>query len=137
MRHVVVDASVVAKLFSPADERHVDHALELADAVAGGAIAWRAPRLLQLEVLNVAARKWHLREAALAVVARELEELDIHVVEPELPLVAAWSGGGLTAYDAAYVALAEQGRMVVVTDDDQIVATAPDFAVALGDFGLR
>jgi predicted nucleic acid-binding protein len=39
----------------------------------------------------------------------------------------------LAAYDAAYVALADGEQLRLVTDDDGIVAAAPDMAVALAD----
>ena len=47
------------------------------------------------------------------------------------PRLAHWSAKGLTAYDAAYVALAEQTGARLVTDDAEIVPTAPDLAIAL------
>lgn len=40
---------------------------------------------------------------------------------------------GLTAYDAAYVALAEKRATSLVTDDDLVVAVAGDVATALTD----
>jgi len=46
------------------------------------------------------------------------------VGEPELQLVASWVARGLTAYDAAYVALAEERDLVLVTDDEAIMEIA-------------
>ena len=51
--------------------------------------------------------------------------------EPELQPIASWVARGLTAYDAAYVALAEERGEPLVTDDQAIVAIAGDIAQQL------
>jgi predicted nucleic acid-binding protein len=56
-------------------------------------------------------------------------------MEPELTRVARWTARGLTAYDAAYVALADREAIRLVTDDDLIVSTVPTIATALPDAG--
>jgi predicted nucleic acid-binding protein len=53
------------------------------------------------------------------------------LIEPELSRVAYWTARGLTAYDAAYVAVAEANKAPLVTDDDRIVAVADEVATAL------
>lgn len=72
-----------------------------------------APPTLLLEVLNVAGRKW--------------------LVGPDLPAVARWVGRGLSAYDAAYVAVAEAAGVELVTADRRIVEVAPGIARDLAD----
>ena len=47
--------------------------------------------------------------------------------------MARWAANGLTAYDAAYVAVAEHAGAQLITDDEQIVAIAPGVATALSD----
>jgi predicted nucleic acid-binding protein len=42
--------------------------------------------------------------------------------------VASWVVRGLTAYDAVYVALAEERGQALVTDDDTIIAVAGEIA---------
>ena len=49
-------------------------------------------------------------------------------IEPELQLVASWVARGLTAYDAAYVALAEERDLALVTDDETIIELAPEIS---------
>jgi predicted nucleic acid-binding protein len=81
-----------------------------------------------LEVINVAARRWSWAEPALLELATALEELGFDIAEPGLRPVAAWTARGLTAYDAAYVALAEQRGVGLVTDDRHVLEVAPDLA---------
>ena len=42
-----------------------------------------------------------------------------------------WTGRGLTAFDAAYVALAEQEAIRLVTDDEDMLAVAAAVAIPL------
>lgn len=61
----------------------------------------------------------------MAELAEALGDLSFDVREPELPSVALWVSRGLTASDAAYVALAESRELALVTDDDAIITFAP------------
>ena len=88
------------------------------------------PRLLSLEVLNVAGRRWQWPDQELAGLADELDALPWIVRDPALPSIAPWVARGLTAYDATYVALAESLSCTVVTADDRMLAVAPGIAVA-------
>lgn len=134
MTRVVVDASVLAKLFSPSGERHADRAVTLLEQWEGGRVTFVAPELLPLELLNVAARKWRLAEPSLTQLAHAIDELAIEVRPVDLSGVVRWSSRGLSAYDAVYVAVAESERLPLITDDDRIVSIAPDHAVALGEY---
>jgi predicted nucleic acid-binding protein len=62
-----------------------------------------------------------------------LDELGFEFEEPDLPRVATWTARGLTADDAAYLALAEARATPLITDDDLVVAVAGDIATALSD----
>lgn len=86
------------------------------------------PSLLFLELLNVAGRKWGWSEDALLRLTTRLQELLFEIIEPELGGVAAWVARGLTAYDAAYVALAQQRDVPLVTDDRQVLSLAAGIA---------
>src|SRR5919198_308392 len=86
-----------------------------------GRLAVVVPALLFLELLNVAGRRWGWGELALGELAGALDDLLFEVAEPELAGVAAWVARGLTAYDAACVALAEERAVPLVTDDEAIV----------------
>jgi predicted nucleic acid-binding protein len=127
----VLDASVVLKWFRDAGERHVDSARALRAEYEQGGLRVTAPPLLFLEILNVAGRRWSLAQEALVRLAGALDDLGFDLVEPPLERVAWWVGRGLTAYDAAYVSTAEAAALELVTDDEVLVAHAPEIAVPL------
>jgi predicted nucleic acid-binding protein len=131
----VLDASVVLKWFRQDGERNLGAARSLRAAYEAGELVVLAPPLFGLELVNVAGRRWGCGERALIDLARALDDLGFELIEPELMSVAQWTARGLTAYDAAYVALAEKEGVRLVTDDEQIISTAPSIATALPNVG--
>jgi predicted nucleic acid-binding protein len=132
VNEAVLDASVVLKWFHSEGEAHVGVARRLRAQFEAGELRVLAPQLLWLELLNVAARRWGWPQSQLEQLADTLEQLGFEQVEPELLNVARWAANGLTAYDAAYVAVAEQAGTQLITDDKQIASTAPNVTTALG-----
>jgi predicted nucleic acid-binding protein len=132
MTEVVLDASVVLKWFRAEGERHVEPACQLRAAFEGGELIVLAPPILHLEIVNVAGRRCHWSGPSLVDLAVALEDLGFDMREPELTRVARWTAHGLTAYGAAYVALAEGEGIRLITGDDPIVAAATGIATALG-----
>lgn len=130
MREVVLDASVVLKWFT-AEQRGSFEARELRDDYEAGRLSVVVPSLLFLELLNVAGRRWRWGAEAVAELVETLADLSFEVSEPELPSVASWIARGLTAYDAAYVALAEKRKLALVTDDASVVDVAPEISCRL------
>lgn len=133
MREVVLDASVVIKWFRGQGEAHFEQARELRHEYEQGELLVFAPPLLALEILNVAGRRWLLKTRALENVATTLENLGFEYVEPDLSAVARWTARGLTAYDAAYIAVAEGMSARLVTDDEQLAGVASELVDPLGD----
>ena len=133
MSDVVLDASVLVKWFHAAGEDHLDQARALRARFESGELRALAPPLIWLEIVNVAARRWSFTAKKLEQLATSLSNLGFELIEPDLAAVARWTARGLTAYDAAYVAVAELTGTKLITDDHQIVATAPETTVALGD----
>ena len=131
MTEAVLDASVLLKWFHSEGEENVQPARRLRKRFEAGELRVLAPPLLWLEVLNVAARRWRWTEDQLKRLATSLPELGFELLEPELPGVARWSARGLTAYDAAYVAVAEDTGVELITDDAEIIEAASGLAVAL------
>lgn len=134
MTPLVVDASVVAKWVHEHNERYLEHAERLRGLYEFGHISIVAPRLLRIEVLNAAARKWHWHATDLSALSVLLERLRFGFIEPTLADVARWAGEGLTAYDATYVSLAEGQHTVLVTDDERIGRIAPHLVRPLTTF---
>lgn len=91
----------------------------------------------RFEILNVAARRLRLDGERLRLFAREVNELIFAIRQPELERVASWAGRGLTAYDACYVALAEERNTAVVTADEGMLRVAGRFAVRLSEAAVR
>ena len=82
------------------------------------------PYLLFLELINVAARRWAWPPDRLIEMVTGLLAARFGMGQPPLERVAYWAGRGLTAYDACYVALAEERRTVVITADERILTVA-------------
>jgi len=124
VNEVVVDASVAARWFESSRVRGAPEAQALLADYELGALSVIVPPLLFFELLNVAGRRWGWTEAALLGLTTRLDALRLDVVDPDLSRVAVWTARGLTAYDAAYVALAEERAVPLVTDDQQMLAIA-------------
>lgn len=123
MTTFVVDSSIVLKWLREEEDSHEARALARERLLA--------PPLLYLEVLNVAAGKWRWREEALLELVQQLERSGLGFDEPSPAGVARWAARGLTAYDAAYVALAERHACRLVTADAGILELAVDIAIPL------
>ena len=135
MTTAVLDASVVVELVlgtrvgARVRERLLDPSISL-----------HGPELLDLEVLNVLRR--YVQAGTVAAdraeaAIRRLDELDLqrHRHGPMLPRV--WSRrANLTAYDAAYVALAEVVGGPLLTMDARLSRT-PGLPVPVELFGAR
>jgi predicted nucleic acid-binding protein len=130
---VVLDASVVLKWFRAEGEPNVEAARALRAAFEAGTLIVYVPSLLKLEILNVAGRRWRWDEARLTDLVEALDEVGFQYSDPKMADVTAWVARGLTAYEASYVALAEHEGIYLVTDDAQVTAAAPEFAIPLAD----
>lgn len=129
----MLDSSVVLKWFREESEAEVGAARSLRAEFRAGRLAVVVPPLLELELLNVAARAWRWNEARLVRLVTAIKHLGLERREPELNRVAHWAGLGLTAYDAVYVALAELAGIELITDDDLILDVAGRLATPLRD----
>jgi predicted nucleic acid-binding protein len=139
VREAVLDASVVLNWFAPgqgvagtSDRPESAETSRAAHGLRGefesGELLVVVPPLLFLEIVNVAGRRWAWPTPALIQLASSLEALSFDVIDPDLGGVARWVGSGLSAYDAAYVALAEANRLPLLTSDRQILAIAAKVA---------
>ncbi len=127
MKTAVLDASVVGAWFFREGRSSTRAEFERGELFAA------VPPLLFVELLNVAGRQLRWKERSLHDLADRLGRLHLEVVEPDLARAAPWVARGLTAYDACYVALAEQLGVPLLTFDGQILSTAAQVAVAPSD----
>ena len=129
MTEVVLDASIIAGWFGPTADP--PSALWRSD-FESGRLDITLPGLIFLELVNVAARQWRWTDVRLLELVRRLEDSRFEIVDPRLDRVASWAARGLTAYDATYVALAEERGVPLVTHDRQILAVAAGIAQDVG-----
>jgi predicted nucleic acid-binding protein len=131
VREAVLDASVILKWVRSSGESYLVEAYELKALHEAGELNVVVPSIIQLELINVAGRRWGFDEAALLELAESLDAQGFDFQEPELVEVARWTARGLTAYDACYVALAEELGIDLITADDLILTLAPGIAKSL------
>jgi predicted nucleic acid-binding protein len=125
MRECVLDASVVLDWFSPARRQKSSQVRAEFEA---GELDVVVPPLIYLEILNVAGRVCGWSSDDLEALAESLEDLSFDLIEPDLSAVARWVAVGLTAYDAAYVVVAEAAAVPLITNDQTILRLAPGVA---------
>lgn len=119
----VIDASVVIAWLG--NEKRPDPT-DLRDRVLGGRVRAFASPMLRYEVFNAAGRRWGFSEDRLIRLSALLESYDIVEMSPSRPSLARWTARGLTAYDASYVALADDGGVPLITFDEQILELFDD-----------
>ncbi len=121
MNYVVVDASVALK-WALDDEDHVQQAVALRDAaLREGRFRMLAPSLWAYEIANglvVAARRGRIDAATGEAALRYILALGVRLVDPRpVDVYREAERWHLSAYDAAYLALARAVEGVVWTGD--------------------
>jgi predicted nucleic acid-binding protein len=100
------------------------------------------PFLFWLEIVNVLGRRYHGPPAAILEAIVELEAAGLETVELDRPMlllaIDAVVRHGLTAYDAAYLALADAADAQLLTADATLAAAAERRGILIGnDRGVR
>lgn len=132
---VVVDASATIALIYGELEDLVSTPLEKQIAREGAIV----PQLWHLEVANVLLIGYRRRRHDLQSVTTSLTGLPMHMIEADLhTCTMAWGSilqlaakHGLTAYDAAYLELAQRLRLPLATLDKELWAAAAAEGVSL------
>jgi predicted nucleic acid-binding protein len=124
IEHATVDVSVALK-WALDDEEGLAEALTLRDEmVVHRRLRLFAPRLFAYEATNglvMAARRDRISMEDALEAAQDLLAVGVELVDPPMHQVALLAAaGGLTAYDAAYVAVAGQCGGVLWTDDGPV-----------------
>src|SRR5687768_2351178 len=134
MSAIVLDASAALKLVrdEPGREEVREHVR--AQVLADEPIL--VPQLFWLEVVNVLAVRLRYEPEAVVEAIYELEQLGITTAEVGRPVVLAVIDAvgrfGLTAYDAAYLVLAESADATLVTADAALASAAGERAILVG-----
>jgi len=131
LRECLLAASVVLDWFSSSAKGYGGPYRRLRAEFESGELEVIAPALIHLEILNVAGRSWRWDAASLEELGEGLDDLLFELIEADLSAVARWIAAGLTAYDAAYVAVAEAAAVPFITNDRTILGIAPRIAQSL------
>ena len=134
MSPLVIDASVaVARIRN-------EPAHDAIDRVLGnhrGALL--VPAFFWLEVVNVLSRRYRHPGAEILEALRDLDDLGIESIEVDGParlaVIDLAERFGLSAYDAAYLALAESADAQLMTLDRALAAAAGERALLIGPHG--
>ena len=120
---IVLDASAALELLLNTDGGRL-----VADRIRDPQLTLHAPHLLSIEVAHVLRRlvaTGEVRAARASLALDDLRALDLDRYDHELLLPRIWKlRDNLTAYDAAYVALAEALGATLLTFDERL-ARAP------------
>lgn len=124
-RILVVDSSVAVKWFLP-DEAHGDRAWALLESHLAERVRLAAPDYMRIEVLNALRhRRLNADQVRRAAIALDGFSLTWHTVSAALTVAAVDIAArhGLTLYDAAFVALAVELDVELVTADRRLAGS--------------
>lgn len=125
MKRLVIDASVALKWFLR-DEKYGDRAMGLLERFVRGEIDLVAPSLMVYEIINalgIAQRKGRIDEERVLASVSGFIDLGITFVDVtglEARVLHFCRVYDRTAYDASYLAVAEQGSLVLITGDERL-----------------
>jgi predicted nucleic acid-binding protein len=132
---IVLDASVAIALMR--SEPAAPALAEILHSSAGGAVRLLVPDAFWLEFVNVLVRRYDLPPVEAVEALREMDELGIDTVPIDRPLLLVaidlQARFGLSAYHAAYLALAESEDARLLTLDRQLALAAGPRAVGIPD----
>jgi predicted nucleic acid-binding protein len=134
---IVLDASVVIALIRR--EPAVPALAEVLKSSARGAAQLLVPDEFWLEVVNVLVRRYGLPPIEVVEALREMDDLGITTVRIDRPLLLVaidlQARFRLSAYDAAYLALAETEDARLLTLDRQVSLAAGPRAIRIPELG--
>ena len=141
MKQLVIDASVVLKWYL-SDEEHAESALEILEGHVSDRLSLLAPALLEYEVANslaIAKRRARVvdSDALKAMDGFTNLGIELYRLSPHFPKVLIYCDKyKLSAYDSAYVALADEMKTQLVTADKRLFNSTRKlkFVKWIGDF---
>ncbi len=144
MKRIVIDTSVVLKWYL-VDEEYSQKALSILDKYVSNEIDILAPSLLEYEVINglvIAKKRGRIQEKKILTAIDGFMSLEIKLINLSLyyPRVIHYSKiYNRSAYDASYLALADDEGISLVTADKglyNVVKKDLKWVESLGDFKL-
>lgn len=133
MPALVVDASVAIAMSVGEPLADAARAILRTRDAAGGALL--VPTFFWLEVVNVLGRRYRMSPALMVEAVVDLEKMRLETIQLDRPhlllTIDAMARGGLSAYDAAYLALAESADAQLFTADHRLAAVAGERALRL------
>ena len=144
MKRIVSDASVVLKWYLE-DEEYGQKALSILDKYISNELDILAPSLLEYEVINgliIAKKRGRIQEKKLLLGIDGFASLELKLINLSLyyPKVIHYCKVyDLSAYDASYLALADEENISFVTADKGILKVIKNelkWVEWLGDFNL-
>ena len=134
---IVIDASAAIALIRR--EPAWPALAEVLRASAREGVRLLAPEAFWLEIVNVLVRRHRLPPSEVVEALREMDDLDIDSVRIDRPLLLVTidlqARFGLSAYDAAYLAVAESEDARLLTLDRQLTRVAGSRAMPLPGSG--
>ena len=132
MNPIVLDASAGLALVRQED-RSAEVSALVADRVGAGIVV---PPIFWLEVVNVLARRHGYSGASVMEAVHTLEAIGIQTLETDRPallsIIDLVERHQLTAYDAAYLALADSQDAELATADRRMALAAGDRGLLIG-----
>ena len=144
MKRIVIDTSVILKWYL-ADEEYSQKALSILDKYVSNELDILAPSLLEYEVMNglmIAKKRGRIQEKKIITATDGFISLEIKLINLSLyyPKVIHYSKiYNRSAYDASYLALADDEGISLVTADKalfNVVKKDLTWVEWLGDFKL-
>jgi predicted nucleic acid-binding protein len=128
VNRVVIDASVALKWYL-ADEEFGQRAIDLLDKYMSNDLDFLAPSLLEYEVVNgliIAQKRGKIREEKIleaieGFASLEMKLKDLHLYYPRMLNFSRTYNR--SAYDASYLALADEEAAVFITADGDLYKT--------------
>lgn len=142
MKRIVIDTSVALKWYLP-DEEHSQKAVEILNKYIANELDILAPSLLEYELINgliIAQKRGRVKEEIILTALDGFISLGLklkNLFHSYLKVLHYCKVYNRTAYDASYLALAEEEGISLVTADERLFNTVKKdlkWVKWLGDF---